>query len=101
MNEGAPGRPSDVYSRYGVQRHAEVQTGQEVQDRVTAEVQGRYGPFLGMVMQLVLNSVPTASAFALTCASSSSVSRPLASSSLCIRRMGSFAAQSSSSLASR
>ncbi|WP_143466931.1 hypothetical protein [Lentzea kentuckyensis] len=53
MNEGAPGRPSDVYSRYGVQRHAEVQTGQEVQDRVMAEVQGQYGPFLGMVMQLV------------------------------------------------
>ncbi|MCR3749368.1 hypothetical protein [Lentzea californiensis] len=53
MNEGAPGRPSDVYSRYGVQRHAEVQTGQEVQERVTAEVQGQYGPFLGMVMQLV------------------------------------------------
>jgi len=53
MNEGAPGRPSDVYSRYGVQRHAEVQTGQQVQERVTAEVQERYGPFLGMVMQLV------------------------------------------------
>lgn len=53
MNEGSPGRPSDVYSRYGVQRHTEVQTGQEVQERVTAEVQGQYGPFLGMVMQLV------------------------------------------------
>ncbi|MCP2200923.1 hypothetical protein [Lentzea flava] len=53
MNEGALGRPSDVYSRYGVQRHAEVQTGEQVQERVTAEVQGLYGPFLGMVMQIV------------------------------------------------
>ncbi|MFC3893208.1 hypothetical protein ACFOWZ_17170 [Lentzea rhizosphaerae] len=52
MNEGAPGRPSDVYSRYGVQRHSEVQTGQQVQEQVNAEMQVRYGPFIGVVLGL-------------------------------------------------
>lgn len=53
MNEGAPGRPSDVYSRYGVQRHSEVQTGQQVQEQVNAEMQVRYGPLIGVVLGLV------------------------------------------------
>lgn len=56
MNEGAPGRPSDVYSRYGVQRHSEVQTGQQVQERVTTEIHERYGPFVGVVVGLVQGS---------------------------------------------
>ncbi|HUR05910.1 MAG TPA: hypothetical protein VM347_25415 [Nonomuraea sp.] len=53
MNEGAPGRPSDVHSRYGVQRHSEVQTGQQVQEQVNAEMQVRYGPLIGVVVGLV------------------------------------------------
>ena len=36
MSEGPRGQSGDVYSRYGLQRRAEVQTGQQLEGQVTA-----------------------------------------------------------------
>jgi hypothetical protein len=53
MTEGPAGQPSDVYSRYGLRRHTEMQTGQQVQDTVNHDIKERYGPFLGMIVGMV------------------------------------------------
>ncbi|MFD0199888.1 MULTISPECIES: hypothetical protein [Saccharothrix] len=45
MNQGPAGQPSDVYSRYGLNRHSEVQTGEQVRERVNQELTQQYGPF--------------------------------------------------------
>jgi hypothetical protein len=45
MNQGPAGQPSDVYSRYGLNRHSEVQTGEQVRERVNRELEQQYGPF--------------------------------------------------------
>lgn len=49
MSEVPAGQPSEVYSRYGLHHHNEVQTGQQVQDRVNQDIKERYGPFIGLV----------------------------------------------------
>jgi len=53
MSEGPAGQPSEVYSRYGLHHHNEVQTGQQAQDRVNQDIKERYGPFIGLVVGLV------------------------------------------------
>jgi hypothetical protein len=44
---------SDVYSRYGLHRYSEVQTGQQVQDQVNQQMQDEYGPLAGVIMTMV------------------------------------------------
>ncbi|PWK80651.1 hypothetical protein C8D88_12315 [Lentzea atacamensis] len=56
MNEGPRGQSGDVYSRYGLQRHGEVQTGQQIHDQVTAVNLATHGPIMGPLMAIVQGS---------------------------------------------
>ncbi|ANZ41811.1 hypothetical protein BBK82_43625 [Lentzea guizhouensis] len=51
MNE-APGGPSggDVYSRFGLERHGEVQTAQQLHDQVVAANVATHGPIVGPLL---------------------------------------------------
>ncbi|GAA3678604.1 hypothetical protein GCM10022267_76720 [Lentzea roselyniae] len=53
MNEGPRGQSGDVYSRYGLQRHGEVQTGQQIHEQVTALNLATHGPIMGALMAVV------------------------------------------------
>lgn len=50
MSQGPVGPQSDVYSRYGLNRHSEVQTAQEIQQRVRQEYEQQYGGLLGRLI---------------------------------------------------
>ncbi|WP_086667501.1 WXG100 family type VII secretion target [Lentzea kentuckyensis] len=53
MNEGPRGQSGDVYSRYGLQRHGEVQTAQQIHEQVAALNVATHGPLLGPLMAVV------------------------------------------------
>ncbi|WP_433264986.1 hypothetical protein ACQPZF_36665 [Actinosynnema sp. CS-041913] len=53
MNQGPPGKPSDVYGRYHLDRHTEARTGRELQERVDREHEVQYGPFGPYIGELI------------------------------------------------